>query len=87
MRTLSRIECFAVGCSNEAAVKVNDDLLCYQCSKHEVPTSPEDIMVWPCATWCYREELSSMSHMSDDYEILWFDTEAYNEFLAVNGLI
>lgn len=36
MRSLSRIECFNVGCTNEAAEKVNGDLLCTQCIKHVI---------------------------------------------------
>lgn len=49
--------------------------------------SLEDIMVWPCGTWSYREELYMMQHMSDDYQTLYFDTVTYNEFLAVQGII
>lgn len=49
--------------------------------------SLEDILVWSCGTWCYREELNQMSHMSDDYQVLWFDTPAYISFMQVNGLI
>lgn len=45
-----------------------------------VATSLEDICVWPCDTWCYREELSGMSHMSDDYETLYVGSEAYEQF-------
>lgn len=100
MRSLSRIQCFSVGCVNEASVTINGDHVCTQCAKADLPNdmhkflpnaapvqSLEDIIVWPCATWCYREELSQMSHMSDDYQVLWFDTDAYNNFLQFNELI
>ena len=36
MRKLTRYECTAVNCKNEAAVKINSDLLCTQCAKHEI---------------------------------------------------
>lgn len=37
MRQLSRHECTAVGCSNEASVMINDDLLCKQCARADLP--------------------------------------------------
>lgn len=33
-------------------------------------TNPDDVIVWPCGTWCYRYELAEFSHKSDDYEVL-----------------
>lgn len=30
-------------------------------------TSLDDVMIWPDGTWCYRVELSEMTHMSDDF--------------------
>jgi hypothetical protein len=44
----------------------------------------EDICVWADDTWCYRYEVEEMSHMSDDYQILFFDTEPYNRFLLAH---
>ena len=32
--------------------------------------SPDDIMVWPDDVWCYRDELDSFTHKSDDYRVL-----------------
>ena len=29
---------------------------------------PNDVILWPCGTWCYREELADFTHKSDDYE-------------------
>lgn len=43
MRQLSRHECSAVGCTNEASVKINDDLLCHQCAHTDLP----DVEVCP----------------------------------------
>lgn len=37
MRTLSYIECTAVGCTNQASVKINDDLLCAYCAHPDLP--------------------------------------------------
>ena len=31
-------------------------------------TDPNDVILWPCGTWCYREELHAFTHKSDDYE-------------------
>jgi hypothetical protein len=39
-----------------------------------------DILVWADNTWCYRSELSEMSHMSDDYDILYIGTDEYEDF-------
>jgi hypothetical protein len=41
----------------------------------------DDIVVWADNTWCYVHELRQMSHMSDDYEIVSFETEDYDSFL------
>lgn len=38
MRSVSKIECTATGCKNEASVKINDDLLCMHCAKDEIPS-------------------------------------------------
>ena len=42
--------------------------------------SREDIMVWPDGTWCYREDLEDMAHMSDDYIVLAFDSADWHAF-------
>lgn len=46
--------------------------------------SVEDIINWPCGTWCFREELSGMSHMSDDYEVIYTTDAKYQSFLDCN---
>ena len=43
-------------------------------------TSLEDLFVWSDYTWCYREELEQMAHMSDDFRIIYVDTQEYEEF-------
>lgn len=30
----------------------------------------DDVILWPCGTWCYRDELPEFTHMSDDYRVL-----------------
>jgi hypothetical protein len=40
----------------------------------------EDLILWPCGTTCYREELEQMlSFMSDDFEVIPFDTPRWHE--------
>lgn len=41
----------------------------------------EDVFLWPDATWCYRYQREAYSHMSDDYQILYFDSPEYNLFM------
>lgn len=42
----------------------------------------EDICLWSDDTWCYGEELSEyLTFMSDDFEVLSFDTPRHWEFL------
>lgn len=42
---------------------------------------PDDIIQWPCGTYCSRSELSQYGHKSDDYSVLYFDTCEWNEFM------
>ena len=44
-------------------------------------TDSEDVVRWPDDTWCYRNELSYYGYKSDDYEVLYFDTAAWREFM------
>lgn len=52
-------------------------------SEHE--TSLEDLIIWPCGTWCFREDLSCFGHKSDDYEVIPFGCTRYVEFLGGEG--
>jgi hypothetical protein len=36
--------------------------------------SSEDIFLWPDGAWCYREDAHCMSHRSDDYRVLPFES-------------
>lgn len=38
---------------------------------------PDDVILWPDDTWCYRHELAEFNHKSDDYEVLAVGTPAY----------
>ncbi len=40
----------------------------------------EDICLWPDGTWCYGEELEEYTWMSDDFEVIKYMTERYQEF-------
>lgn len=42
-----------------------------------IKQDPEDICLWADGTWCYRDELPQYSHMSDDYEVVPFNTVRY----------
>lgn len=46
------------------------------------PIDNEDLLLWPCGTWCYRHELPEMTHKSDDYEVIPFGTARYDDLLA-----
>ena len=37
-------------------------------------SDPEDLIVWPCGTTCFRHELHEFTHLSDDYEVVAFGT-------------
>lgn len=38
----------------------------------------EDILLWPDGTWCYRHQQSEMSQMSDDFQVVPFDTPEHD---------
>jgi len=45
--------------------------------------SLEDVMLWPCGTWCYREDLHEfLTFKSDDFEIIRFGTPRWNEIVG-----
>jgi len=41
----------------------------------------EDIFLWSDGTNCYRYEVGEMNHMSDDYIVLYYNSEGYNNFI------
>jgi hypothetical protein len=41
----------------------------------------DDVLLWPDSTWCYRYELSEYGFMGDDYQVLKYDTDAWERFL------
>ena len=49
-----------------------------------VITSTEDLLVWPCGSWCYRGDLEEMSHLSDDYVVLSFCSDEWHLFVVDN---
>lgn len=47
-----------------------------------------DIYLWPDGTWCFGDELNAMTHMSDDYVWLAYDSPEYHKFALkenING--
>jgi hypothetical protein len=42
--------------------------------------SSEDIIEWPCGTWCYRDELHEYTYMSDDYMVHSYDSYNWHTF-------
>ena len=40
--------------------------------------SPYDVILWPCGTWVYRYEF--ITHISDDFQVLGYETCAYVAF-------
>ena len=45
-------------------------------------TSLEDVILWPCGTWCYREELEGyLTFKSDDFEVILFGTARWSEIV------
>ena len=47
-----------------------------------MPSSSNDIFMWPDNTWCFAEAASEMSHMSDDYEIIFAGSPEWDEILG-----
>ena len=48
-------------------------------------TTLSDILLWPNGVWCYREDSHEYSHMSDDYQVLKTETQAWCAFLSEQG--
>jgi len=42
--------------------------------------SSEDLILWADGTWAYREDMDDMAHMSDDYQIIFFESPIYDEY-------
>jgi hypothetical protein len=55
-----------------------------QAFNHVEPTdlSLEDIMMWADDDWCYRYELTEMTHRSDDYRVIPFGSEGYLDIVG-----
>jgi len=46
----------------------------------------EDIFLWSDGTNCYRYEADLMKHMSDDYCVLYFGSDDYNNYNSIEEL-
>lgn len=49
--------------------------------------SPNDIFVWSDGTWCYREDYWEMTHMSDDFYVLFENNWDWEEFILARGVL
>lgn len=47
-----------------------------------VPAHPSDVFVWPCGTWCFREDAHEFTHKSDDFLILPAESTEAEDFLV-----
>jgi hypothetical protein len=43
------------------------------------PHCGEDLILWPDSTNCLREQLWEMTHMSDDYEVIPYNSDRWTE--------
>lgn len=41
--------------------------------------SDEDVFLWANGSWCFRDELDCMGHLSDDYTVLVVDTPEWRK--------
>lgn len=49
------------------------------------PLSPDDIVVWPDDSWCFRSELEEYTWKSDDYRWILISDSEYEEFMRSQG--
>lgn len=42
-----------------------------------------DIFLWSDNTWCYRQELNQMTHMSDDFIVIPFGSLYYPDDITI----
>lgn len=47
----------------------------------------DDLIVWSDGTFCFQSELHEYHFMSDDYKIIQFGTEEYDETLKEFGYV
>ncbi len=40
-----------------------------------------EVYVWPDGTWCEKDELFTMTHMSDDFTLESLSEQEYNDLL------
>lgn len=45
--------------------------------------APDDIIFWPCGTWCFDYELPEMLHKSDDYRRISANSDEWHKFLEL----
>ncbi|AXN57410.1 hypothetical protein SUNLIREN_110 [Erwinia phage SunLIRen] len=45
------------------------------------PLSPDDVVVWPDDSWCFRSELEEYTWKSDDYRWILISDSEYDSFM------
>ena len=57
-------------CTPPATKRPGESLAAPAAAGQGVCTSPDDIVLWPCGTWCFRDERGYYTHMSDDNRVI-----------------
>lgn len=52
--------------------------------KHTHSKHPDDLVMWPDGTWCWRSELQEMGYMGDDFRVVHIDTLEWLDFISSN---
>lgn len=52
----------------------------------EAQLNLDDVMRWPDGTWCYRDEKFEFTWMSDDYEVLYYDSIEWWEHMRAEEI-
>ena len=43
--------------------------------------TPDDICFWPDETWCFYSDILDFEYMGDDYEVIPFGTDRWDELV------
>lgn len=69
----------------EVRVKDREGFIRHNKSDMLQPLSPDDIVVWPDDSWCFRSELEEYTWKSDDYRWILISDSEYEEFMRSQG--
>jgi hypothetical protein len=68
-------------CTPPANKRPGESLAAPAAARQGVCTSPDDIVLWPCGTWCFRDEVGYYAHMSDDSRVISVDSPDWLAFI------